>query len=113
MCIQATTTARGIKITFDTANMPITSGMKALISGKKEETLTSEAKAVKKPVRISITSGEQTPQGFKSLESFSVHPVSQAEDYNLSARKYWNAKARKPRGKKQKGAVTIRDMYLN
>jgi hypothetical protein len=114
MCISTTTTASGIKIKFDTASMPLTSSLKNLIEGKKgakpEENIAKQLTPVKR--RLTITCGEATPQ-MSSTEARSVQILSRDDEDMMASRKYWNAKAKKPKGKKQKGAATIRTMYLN
>jgi hypothetical protein len=114
MRISTTTTSSGIKIIFDAKNMPITSGLKNLIEGKKgakpEENIAKQLTPIKR--RLTITCGEATPQ-MSSTETRSVQILSRDDEDMMASRKHWNAKAKKPKGKKQKGATTIRTMYLN
>jgi hypothetical protein len=112
MRIATATTAFGIKIKFDTASMPITSGLKNLIECKKvakgEESLAQQVTHVKR--RLPITRGKSSAH-CSAKEGFSFTLQSRDKEDSKGRSKYENS--RKPRGKKQKGGTTIRGMYLN
>ena len=115
MCISTATTASGIKITFDTKNMPITSGLKNLIAGKamsrpiKNEPLEPSPPSPQKQ-SLTFTRGEPSAH-CSAKEGFSYTLQSRDQEDSKGRSKLENS--RKPRGKKQKGGITIRNMYIH
>lgn len=93
----------GITFTFNSNEIPLTTGMKKLITGETMDTITSPAKLVKK---IEITRGESSPQ--TSCKKRFVTPLSW-EDQDCSIAPRRNA-GRKTKGKKP-ARVSIRKIF--
>lgn len=104
----STITTSGLKITFNTNNRPLTSGLKNLIAGK---TVVKPAETTSSPLivtkKIALAHGEPSPQC--SCKKRFVSPLSWDEqDCHLAPRRNCG---RKPKGKKPSRA-TIRSTFL-